>query len=431
MQINLPYGKTFITAEAPFTNLTILEPRFVEGLTDEKSAFSNAVRSPINARPLRRIIGRSDKVAVLVPDITRPFPSQRILPWLFSELAHVRADNISVIIGTGSHRPCAPAELEEMLGAEIVARYRIVNHNAHDFQTMLPVGRREDGGTLYMNREYTAADRRILMGFIEPHFMAGFSGGYKAVMPGVADINSILYYHRSSVVGHPQSTWGVLENNPTQELIQKFGSRMPVDFCVNVTLNRKRCITGFFCGDPVAAHLKGCEFARESTMVKCARRFPVVITSNGGYPLDQNLYQSVKGISAAAQIVDDGGLIIAVCECADGFPAHGNFARLLFEHNSPQAILDTVLKPGFSMFDQWEAQLLAMIQVRAKVALFSALPADEVRRAHMDYVESLNAYLVSVMRRLGENTPVAVLPDGPLTIPEIGVKSKDKAVKAL
>ena len=166
-------------------------------------------------------------------------------------------------------------------------------------------------------------------------------------------------------------------------------------------------------------------------MVKCARRFPVVITTNGGYPLDQNLYQSVKGISAAAQIVDDGGLIIAVCECADGFPAHGNFARLLFEHNSPQAILDTVLKPGFSMFDQWEAQLLAMIQIRAKVALFSALPADEVRRAHMDYVEHLNEYLVAVMHRLGENTPVAVLPDGPLTIPEIRVESKGKTGKVL
>jgi len=419
MQINLPYGKTFITVEVPFANPTILEPRFVEGLADEKSAFSNAVRSPINARLLRRIIGRSDKVAILVPDITRPFPSQRILPWLFSELSHVHADNFIVIVGTGSHRPCAPAELKAMLGAEIVARYRIVNHNAHDFKTMLPVGRREDGGTLYMNREYMAADRRILMGFIEPHFMAGFSGGYKAVMPGVADINSILYYHRASVVGHPRSTWGVLENNPTQELIKKFGSRAPVDFCVNVTLNRKRRITGFFCGDPLTAHLKGCEFARESAMVKCARRFPVVITTNGGYPLDQNLYQSVKGISAAAQIVDDNGLIVAACECADGFPAHGNFARLLFEHNSPQAVLDTVLNPGFSMFDQWEVQLLAMIQVRAKVALFSALPADEVRRAHMDYVESLNEYLVSVMCRLGENTPVAVLPDGPLTIPQI------------
>ena len=154
-------------------------------------------------------------------------------------------------------------------------------------------------------------------------------------------------------------------------------------------------------------------------MVKCARRFPVVITTNGGYPLDQNLYQSVKGISAAAQIVSDGGLIIAVSECADGFPAHGNFARLLFDHKSPQAILETILKPGFSMYDQWEAQLLAMIQVRAKVALFSALPAGEVRRAHMDYVENLDEYLMAVMRRLGADTPVAVLPDGPLTIPEI------------
>ena len=142
--------------------------------------------------------------------------------------------------------------------------------------------------------------------------------------------------------------------------------------------------------------------------------------------MDQNLYQSVKGMSAAAQIVEDGGLIIAVCECADGFPMHGNFAKLLFEHNSPQAILDTVLKPGFAMFDQWEAQLLAMIQVRAKVALFSALPAGEVRRAHMDYVKNLNEYLASVMRRLGANTPVAVLPEGPLTIPEIAAKPKDE-----
>lgn len=421
MQINLPYGKTSLTAEAPFTNLTIIEPRFVEGLADEQGAFFNAVRSPINARPLRQVIGASDKVAVLVPDITRPFPSQRILPWLFSELAHVRADNITIVIGTGSHRPCTPAELDEMLGAEIVARFRVINHDAHDLRTMQAVGRRADGGTLYMNKEYLEADRRILMGFIEPHFMAGFSGGYKAAMPGVADIDSILYYHSAPVVGHPRSTWGVLENNPTQELIRKFGSHAAVDFCVNVTLNRKRGITGFFCGDPLTAHLKGCEFARESAMVKCARRFPVVITTNGGYPLDQNLYQSVKGISAAAQIVDDGGLIIAVCECADGFPGHGNFARLLFEHKSPQAILDTVLKPGFSMFDQWEAQLLAMIQVRAKVALFSSLSADDVRRAHLDYVENLDEYLLAVMRRLGKDTPVAVLPDGPLTIPELVV----------
>jgi len=238
-------------------------------------------------------------------------------------------------------------------------------------------------------------------------------------MPGVADINSILYYHRAAVVGDPRSTWGVLDGNPTQELIQKLGSLVPVDFCVNVTLNRDHSITGFFCGDPVKAHRKGCEFVKGSAMVKCARRFPVVITTNGGYPLDQNLYQSVKGLSAAAQIVEKKGVIIAACECADGFPAHGNFARLLFEHSSPGAILDTVLKPGFLMSDQWEAQLLAMIQINAKVALFSSLSAADVRRSHMDYIKNLNEYLAFIMKQLGENTPVAVLPDGPLTIPYI------------
>jgi len=419
MQIKLPYGKSFITAELPFSDVTILEPRFAKGLPDEQGAFAVAMRSPINARPLREIIGASDKVAVLIPDITRPFPCRKILPWFFAELAHAHADNFTIIIGTGSHRPCSAAEQEEMLGAETLARYRVINHNAHDLRTMLAIGKREDGGQVYMNREYAAADRRIIMGFIEPHFMAGFSGGYKAVMPGVADINSIMYYHRAAVVGDPRSTWGVLEDNPTQELIRKLGALIPVDFCVNVTLERSRKITGFFCGDPLAAHLKGCEFVRSSAMVPCCRRFPVVITTNGGYPLDQNLYQSVKGISAAAQIVEDRGLIIAVCECADGFPTHGNFARLLFEHSSPAAILATVLKPGFSMFDQWEAQLLAMIQVRARVALFSSLPADDVRRAHLDCVENMDEYLAAVMRRLGGNTPVAVLPDGPLTIPYI------------
>lgn len=139
MKINLPYGRAFITAEVPGANVTILEPRFVEGLPDERSAFSGAVRSPINFPALRGIIGSHDKIAVLIPDITRPFPSQRILPWLFAELSHVSAGNFTIIIGTGSHRANTPAELNEMLGDEIVARYRIVDHNAHDRNTMAPV----------------------------------------------------------------------------------------------------------------------------------------------------------------------------------------------------------------------------------------------------------------------------------------------------
>ncbi|MDD5484135.1 MAG: nickel-dependent lactate racemase [Kiritimatiellae bacterium] len=422
MKINLPYGKSFVSAELPFANATFLEPRSVEGFADEAKVFAEAVRAPLAARPLREIVGAREKTAVLIPDITRPFPARRILPWFFEELAHAPSANFTIIIGTGSHRPCSPAELGGMLGAKIPEQYRVVNHNAHDFKTMLPAGKREDGKEVYFNREYVEADRRIIMGFIEPHFMAGFSGGYKAVMPGAADIDSILHYHSPAIVGHPQSTWGILENNPTQDLIRRLGALMPVDFCVNVTLNRERRITGFFCGDPLAVHRKGSEFARSTAMAECRRRFPVVITTNGGWPLDQNLYQSVKGISAAAQIVEPGGLIIAVCECADGFPAHGNFAKLLFEHDSPQAVLDTVLKPGFSMFDQWEVQLLAMILMRSRVALFSALPENDVRRAHLDYIAGLDEYLSALKDKLGKNTPVAVLPDGPLTIPYVPEK---------
>ncbi len=417
MKIRLPYGTQPLTVEAPFSEVTVLEPRCAEGLADEPGAFAAAVRAPIGARPLREIVAGGKKIAVLVPDITRPFPSRRILPWLFKELAPARPADWTIIIGTGSHRPNSPAELRTMLGAEIVARYRIVNHQAHDLTTMQPVGRREDGGTVYLNREYAAADRRIILGFIEPHFMAGFSGGYKAVMPGVADIDSIMAFHRAAVIGDPRSTWGALEDNPTQALVRKLGALAPADFCINVTLNRQRSITGFFCGDPLAAHREGCEFARSFARAPCARRFPIVITTNGGYPLDQNLYQSVKGLSAAARIVAEGGLIVAACECADGFPAHGNFARLLFEHPSPQAILETVNQPGCAIFDQWEAQLLAMILVRARVALFSALPADEVRRAHLDYIPDLDAYLAALSRRHGAHTPLAVLPYGPLTIP--------------
>ena len=155
-----------------------------------------------------------------------------------------------------------------------------------------------------MSRDYVEADRRIVLGFVEPHFMAGFSGGYKGVFPALADIDSIMRYHDAQTIGHPKSTWGVLDGNPTQARIRHDGALLPVDFCVNVTLNRERRITRFFCGEVLAAHEAGCAFSRETAMVPCERPFPMVVTTNSGFPLDQNLYQAVKGMSAAAQVVE-------------------------------------------------------------------------------------------------------------------------------
>jgi nickel-dependent lactate racemase len=209
----------------------------------------------------------------------------------------------------------------------------------------------------------------------------------------------------------------VLEENPTQEQIRANGSLLPLDFCINVTLNRQRQITAFFCGEVISAHERGCEFSQSTVMVPCSEAFPIVITTNSGYPLDQNLYQAVKGMSAAAQIIEQDGLIVAASKCNDGFPNHGNFRKLLFDHDSPQAILDTILAPGFSMYDQWEAQLLAMIRLKAGVGLYSDIPPDEVRRAHLEPVSDIAAFVSGELKRIGRDSPIAVLPEGPMTIP--------------
>ncbi len=416
MRVHLQYGRDGLDVEIPSERVRVVEPTFVPGLADEAAAFVEAVRAPIGGKPLRECVAARERVAVVIPDITRPLPTDRLLRWLFAELAHVPAENVVIVNGTGSHRANTPDELRAMVGADVLARYRVVNHDAHDPGTLLPAGKTRDGLPVSMARPYVEADRRIVLGFIEPHFMAGFSGGYKGVFPAVADIDAIMHYHRAQAIGHPRSTWGVLDGNPTQDQIRWNGALLPVDFLVNVTLNRSRQVTRFFCGEVAAAHAAGCAFAKETAMVACERPFPIVVTTNAGYPLDQNLYQAVKGMHAAMQIVEPDGLIVAASRCNDGFPGHGNFRRLIFEHRTPGALLDTITAPGFSVYDQWEAQLLALIALRARVALKSELAAHDVRRAWLEPVEDVGARVAAELRARGD-VPVAVLPEGPMTIP--------------
>ena len=424
MKVRLEYGRDGLDVQIPSLNVSVIAPKFLEGLQDEETAFRASVRNPINTRPLRETIGPEERVAVVIPDITRPLVTDRLLRWTFEELTQVPEKNFTIIVGTGSHRPNTEPELAAMVGAEIASRYRIVNHSSHDPATLLPAGKSPDGRIVFMNKEYVQADRRIVLGFIEPHFMAGFSGGYKGIFPALADIDSIMHYHRASVIGDPRSTWGVLERNPTQDQIRANGSLLPVDFCINVSQNRNRQITGFFCGDTLTAHEQGCIFAKSTAMVACDQAYPIVVTTNGGYPLDQNLYQAVKGMSAGAQIVAEGGLILAASRCNDGFPAHGNFRKLLFDHASPEDILDTILAPGFSMYDQWEAQMLAMIRRKARVGLYSEIDSSEVRRAHLDPVLDIGDEVGEELKRIGRDSAIAVLPEGPMTIPYLGTQTQ-------
>ena len=416
-RIRLEYGTDGLELATDAPNVSVITPRFLPGLPDEAGAFREAVRAPIDAKPLRELVGARDRVAVVISDITRPLPSERLLPWLFEELGHVPAANVTIVNGTGSHRPNTAAELEHMVGRTVATTYRVVNHAAQDPSTLARAGTTADGRPVFLNRAYVEADKRIVLGFIEPHFMAGFSGGYKGVFPALADLDSIMHYHRAAVIGDPLSTWGVLEGNPTQAQIRENGSLLPLHFCVNVTLNKNRQITGYYCGDALEAHRRGAAAAKAAAMVACDRPFPVVVTTNGGYPLDQNLYQTVKGMSAGAQIVEAGGFILTAARCNDGFPAHGNFRRLLVEHATPQAILDTILTPGFSLYDQWEAQMLAMILVRARAGLHSEIPSEELRQAHVEPVADVSARLREELDAIGRGAPVAVLPEGPMTIP--------------
>jgi lactate racemase len=416
-RVALQYGRGELELELPADNLTVVEPRFAPGLPDEAAAFVEAVRAPIGTRPLRELVRAHERVAIVIPDHTRPLPRERLLPWLFAELAHVPAGNFTIINGTGSHRANTPAELREMVGAAVYERYRVVNHDSRDPTQLSRAGTTRDGRPVWMNRDYVEADRRIVMGFIEPHFMAGFSGGYKGAFPAVADLESIKHYHRAQVIADPQSTWGVITGNPTQAQVRANGALLPVDFLINVTQNRRREITGFFCGEVIAAHDAGCAFAKNTAMVACPHAFPIVITSNSGFPLDQNLYQTVKGMSAAAQIVAPGGLILAAAECGDGFPDHGSFKSFLFSHASAQAMLDTINHAAKPIEDQWQVQLLALILVRARVGVHCRIAADEIRRAHLEPVADLAERVREELARIGCDAPIAVLPEGPMTIP--------------
>ena len=417
MIAKLQYGKETIDLDLDGLDATVIEPRWVAGIEDERSAFLAALRDPVASRPLRELIGADDRVAVVISDITRPLPSDRLLPWMFGELSHVAADRFTIIVGTGSHRTNTREELVAMVGSEVADKYRIVNHQGHDASTLAYAGESPFGYPVYFNREYVEADKRIILGFIEPHFMAGFSGGYKAVFPGLTNIEAIMQYHGVDNIGHPKSTWGVLDGNPTQESVRAGGSLLPIDFCINVTLNSNRALTGIFCGETLAAHTQGCTFARDTAMVACDQPFLIVVTTNSGYPLDQNLYQSVKGMSAAAQVVRPGGLILIAARCNDGFPEHGNFKKQLFSHDSAQAILDTLYTPGFSEYDQWETQMMAQVLLKARVGIYSQLPDSDVREAFMFPVRDIRKSIEAEISALGGAPRVAVLPEGPQTIP--------------
>jgi nickel-dependent lactate racemase len=417
LNVHLAYGELGLTVRLPDVGVTVIEPEYVPGLRDERAAVRDALRQPIGARPLRDGVHSSDRVVIVTSDITRPVPNRTILTPLLAEIDHVPDEQITLLNGVGLHRPNTPDELEWMFGSAIVQRFRVINHDAHDESQLVRVGRSSRGTEIWLNRHYVDADVRIVTGFIEPHFFAGFSGGPKGVIPGVAGARTITRNHGAPMIGHPRARWGVTRGNPIHEEHREGVALAPPGFLLNVATNRDRQVTGVFAGDYLEAHRAGCDFVRESAMRPVGRRFPIVITTNSGYPLDLNLYQAVKGMAAAEEIVEPGGTIVMVAECREGV-GHGDFAHLLERADSPSAILGMIESAGFQMLDQWQVQILARILHRHRVLLYSdRLAPEEIRRAHLTPIADVESTVARLRDEYGDSAPVCVLPQGPLTIP--------------
>ncbi|NOU92092.1 nickel-dependent lactate racemase [Paenibacillus sp. LMG 31456] len=418
MKTTLLYGKHGLSVEVP-DHAVLVEPHDIPGVAEEKQAVLEALRQPIGTPPLHEMVKATDQIVIVISDITRPTPNDKLVPWIISELPHVPLGQITILNGTGTHRDQTREEFIQMLGESVVDKVRVINHHCQEPDELVKVGRSSFGCDAYLNKAYVEADFRIVTGFIEPHFFAGFSGGCKGIMPGIAGLETIMTFHNARMIGNPLSTWGNLINNPLQEMAREINLMCKPEFMLNVTLNGQKQITGVFAGELFAAHAEGCAFTKQHAMARCEERFDVVITSNSGYPLDQNLYQAVKGMSAAHKIVKQGGAILCAAECSDGIPNHGNYSKILQMADTPQQLLDMIEDPNFQMFDQWQVQKQAVIQVWADVYVQSTLPDEEIRKSMLKPMSSIADTLSELKKIYGEGMSVAVLPQGPLTIPYV------------
>ena len=394
-------------------------------LENQEEAFKRAVRNPIGSLPLVDVAakametprneGRPPKVVIAVADHTRPVPDHLLIPWIAAELG-IPDECVTILIGTGTHRGSTRDELRKMLGSA-ADRFTVVNHDCQDANSLVFVGNSSCGGECWMNKRWVEADLRLTTGFIEPHFYAGFSGGSKALIPGVAGLQTVRHFHRASLIEHPNATWARIFDNPLQQLTREMAALAPPNFIVNVTLNHSKAITGIFAGNLTAAHNAGCEAALEEATVQVPRRYPLVVTTNSGFPLDQNFYQTVKGISAAARIVEPGGMILVFSRCNNGLPLEGEFAEILSDPISNAELHAKILTTKTTRHDQWQVQTLMQCLEKARIVLYSELsPEDRLRNRTEHTDDPISVIRDFVAARAGTPVAAAILPEGPLSI---------------
>ncbi len=425
MLVHLAYGRSGIDVDLDPDTTDVVRPAHRAAAADPAGALREALRHPVAGPPLRERVPAGSTVAISVCDVTRAQPREPMVSAVLAELQGlIRLEDVTIIVATGTHRANTEAELRAMLGDRLVDTVRIVNHDARDPGSL--VWRGIHGGVpVWLDRVWCDADVRITTGFVEPHFFAGFSGGPKMVVPGLAGLDTVLVLHDAARIGSDRATWGITRGNPVHDDIRAVVAAVgEVTFALDVTLDDDQRIVSAYGGDLFAMHAAACDEVRAGAMVEVPERYPVVVTTGSGYPLDQNLYQSVKGMSAAAAVVRPGGSILCAAECADGFPDHGSYREVLSSAASPARLLAQIAERAVTVPDQWQVQVQAKIQTLAEVCVATrGLTAADLASAHLRHVEpsgvAIARWVATALAAAGPGARVCVLPEGPQTVPYV------------
>ena len=419
MKITLRYGRDGIDVELPDANVTdVLRQHPLSVLDQPEQAIRDALSEPIASPPLREIADGRDDACIVVSDITRPVPNAVILPPLLDTLdeAGIPAERVTILIATGLHRPATEAEVREVCGEEMLGRgVQIVNHRATCDDEQVCLGETARGTPAIIDRAYMDADLTILTGLVEPHLMAGYSGGRKAICPGVAGRDTIMAFHGPQLLEPAEACAGNLADNPVhEEALAVADLAGGADFIVNVTLDEERAITGVFTGEMRAAHEAAMIRCEEQAKVVLDEPADIVVTSGGGYPLDLTLYQSTKGIVAAGMICRDGGTIIIAQQNAEGLGSP-EFSHLICQADVHACIRDA-LHTGEICIDTWQLHVVEKVLRRCNVISVSELPPEDAARTPFEPAETVEEAVRRALAQHGTGARIAVVPEGPYVL---------------
>ena len=423
MRVKLEYGKTGLEIEVPDERIVrTLSYKDATPLTEPVADLDRLLAAPLGTPPLAELAKGRKSACILICDVTRPVPNELILtPVLRTlEASGIPRDQITILVATGLHRPNEGEEMVELVGRRIAETYRCENHFGKQLDDHVYLGDSPRGVPIWIDRRYVEADLKIATGLIEPHFMAGFSGGRKLICPGIAALETVKIWHGPKFLEHPNADNGILLGNPVHEENTWIGRHAGCDFIVNVVIDAKRRPLKFVAGDMVAAFEEGVEFVRGVVVDKCPQEVDVVITSSAGYPLDTTFYQSVKAMNGALSIVKQGGTIIVAASMSEGIGSP-EFQRLFKENASPQAFVERILSTDYFVMDQWQLEEMAKACRKAKIKVVThGLPKETLDGLFVESAPTVEIALAESLAEYGPDARVAVIPKGPYVLAQLG-----------